>query len=621
MTMQLHIDGNRAVLTGKLDKRVLRLKSFEGRKVWLKAGGYSFEPTPFNLEQFADIFPDVKIEDARPSDESLFAALPAGSFDRGSYAPKTKPFPFQDHCLAAAGHPVSPRPVGLHAAPPPPNRGLEGLIQTQALDHEKPPLELAESPIIFNSLQEANSQKPHVFKAKLAEGVPAPAFAVFAETGTGKTKILIDMAGTLWCAGLIDAVLIISPKGVHEQWVKEQLPEHLGLPYHAQAISQKDKIKEWTPDKLAILSVNIDYVRLENGLKNCFAFIDGFKKRVLLILDESHKIKNYSSNRTETIQALGRACAFRRIATGTPIAKNLVDAFAQYYFLDKRILGQEYITTFKASYCVMGGFELSEVVDHKNVEQFYGRIAPYTFRITKEEADLQLPPKHYARHSFELSEEQRKHYVAMKRDMITQMDNGKLATVANAVAQLTRLQQIGCGFLVSGADKEKGIPGEIQPLKNARLEALQEVLESREGKCVVWARFDYDILAIREALGRECVTYYGATSPDARTNAKQRFLDPHSGIRFFVGNPAAGGTGLNLQGDCRTVVYYSNSFNAIDRWQSEDRVHRIGTKGAVTYIDLVATRSVDTKILNNLRDKKSISDLTFDEIRRLLAEE
>ena len=317
-----------------------------------------------------------------------------------------------------------------------------------------------------------------------------------------------------------------------------------------------------------------------------------------------------SAQITESVTALGRRCMYRRIATGTPIGKNLLDALSQYQFLDEGILGHRYKTSFLAEYCVMGGFENNTVIAHKNEEQFWAKVAPYTFRITKEEADLGLPPKVYDRH----------HYMALKADMITRLDNGELYTVSSAIALLVRLQQVACGFISIAGDEEAGIPDRIQYLKNNRLEALDTILREREGKTVVWARFNEDIKAISNHLGKECLEYYGATSTADRLIAKQRFLDPNDPARILVANPAAGGTGLNLQGDCRTVIYYSNSFDAINRWQSEDRVHRIGMKFPVTYFDLVAKNTIDSRILSNLRIKKSLADLALDDIRKMISD-
>ena len=50
--------------------------------------------------------------------------------------------------------------------------------------------------------------------------------------------------------------------------------------------------------------------------------------------------------------------------------------------------------------------------------------------------------------------------------------------------------------------------------------------------------------------------------------------------------------------------------------QSEDRAHRIGQEANVLYIDLVAAKTVDEKILKALRDKIEISSQVLGEQTR-----
>ena len=89
-------------------------------------------------------------------------------------------------------------------------------------------------------------------------------------------------------------------------------------------------------------------------------------------------------------------------------------------------------------------------------------------------------------------------------------------------------------------------------------------------------------------------------------------------MRFLIGNPAKGKEGHDLYA-ARTVIYYSNSFNLIDRLQSEDRAHRIGQEHPVNYIDLVANGTVDEHIIGALRDKFNIaSQITGDKMREWL---
>jgi len=116
------------------------------------------------------------------------------------------------------------------------------------------------------------------------------------------------------------------------------------------------------------------------------------------------------------------------------------------------------------------------------------------------------------------------------------------------------------------------------------------------------------------------VAYHGEVSNDARADAVERFQnDPK--IRYFVGQPQSGGIGLTLTA-ADYAVYYSNSFDLETRLQSEDRCHRIGTKNNVTYIDLEAPKTVDTKIIKALRSKKNLADvITKDPISLFLMDD
>ena len=141
-----------------------------------------------------------------------------------------------------------------------------------------------------------------------------------------------------------------------------------------------------------------------------------------------------------------------------------------------------------------------------------------------------------------------------------------------------------------------------------------------QGKIIIWATWTYDIRKIAEVLseqyGEESVaTYYGETPQDQRQEIVKQFQDPESNLRFFVGQPRTGGFGLTLTA-AKTVIYYSNSYDLETRLQSEDRAHRIGQEENVLYVDLVAARTVDEKILQALRDKIEISSQVLGEKAR-----
>ena len=138
-----------------------------------------------------------------------------------------------------------------------------------------------------------------------------------------------------------------------------------------------------------------------------------------------------------------------------------------------------------------------------------------------------------------------------------------------------------------------------------------EILEETDGKVIIWANYRHDIQKIQDELtrvyGEESVgTYHGDVTQDRRAEVINQFQDPDSSLRFFVGNTQTGGYGITLT-EANTVIYYSNNYDLEKRLQSEDRAHRIGQDSKVTYVDLVAPKTVDENIVKALRNKLNLA--------------
>tara|TARA_R100001591_G_C4338294_1_gene179986 strand:+ start:28 stop:822 length:795 start_codon:yes stop_codon:yes gene_type:complete len=259
----------------------------------------------------------------------------------------------------------------------------------------------------------------------------------------------------------------------------------------------------------------------------------------------------------------------------------------------------------------MGGFENRQIVSYQNVDELTRNIEGHSFRVLKKDC-LDLPSKIYQRYPVELSVKQRKVYDKLKKDFVTELGNAKIKA-PEAITRLLRLQQIVCGWFPSDDDIIK-----IED-NNPRLSALLDILSEIDSKVIIWARFRADIMAIEHALGDLAVAYHGNVSNDAREVAVDRFQnDPK--IKYFIGQPQSGGIGLTLTA-ADYAIYYSNSFDLETRLQSEDRCHRIGTKNNVTYIDIESPKTIDTKIIKALRDKKKLADIVTKDPMSIFLEE
>jgi len=446
-------------------------------------------------------------------------------------------------------------------------------------------------------------------------------FALFAEMGTGKSKILIDTVSMLYDRGNITGFLVVAPKGVYKNWETIELPKH--VPEHIlynvtvwdPGTSKKnlDRLDQCLKDddNLKIVVMNVEAFSTEKGLDFALKFLRA--KKVLMAVDESTTIKNGKAKRTKNIIRAGKAAAYRRVMTGSPITKTPMDLYTQCAFLDEWILGFGSFYSFQGRYCRMlrrsvGSHSFNQVVGYQNLDELSARLDKFSYRILKKDC-LDLPEKVYAKRLVQLTDEQARVYATVKKAAIAELE-GKTLTAQNVLTQIIRLQQICSGYF-------KADDGTVIEMKSDKFDELLGALEEVDGKVIIWANYTYDIQMIERALAKEygppsVRSYYGATTPDERQQIVKDFQDPDHPLRFFVGQPRTGGYGLTLT-EASTVIYFSNNYDLEVRLQSEDRAHRIGQRNNVTYIDIVTEGTVDEKILRALREKINVATMVLKE--------
>lgn len=252
------------------------------------------------------------------------------------------------------------------------------------------------------------------------------------------------------------------------------------------------------------------------------------------------------------------------------------------------------------------GRTIEVIVGFRELDKLKEMIAPITTRVTKQDAGLNLPPKLYSRLQFDMAVEQRRYYDKLRTEFMVELDSGALITAPLALTRILRLQQIACGYLPNPDDPENPKLFFDDDGKNPRLRLLLERLEDTPHQAIVWGRFTHDIDSICRALGPpKCARYDGEVTEKQKSEGLDRF---HAGkAKFMVAKTASMGVGLTLV-EAKSTFYYSNDFSLYRRLQSEDRNHRIGQTNPVGYYDLVATRSVDEKILKSLRENQEIAD-------------
>ena len=448
-------------------------------------------------------------------------------------------------------------------------------------------------------------------------------YALFCEMGTGKSKILLDNIAMLYDKGKINGALIVAPKGVYKNWIDQEIPTH--LPDHIQcrtfqwvapsSRTKEDKellsqLYEETRDpSLTLFVMNVEAFSSTPGLEQAEKFLMAY--RALMAIDESTTIKTPTAKRTKSIIAVSRYAYYKRIMTGSPVTKSPLDLYSQCEFLDPELLGHGSYYTFRARYANMqtinvSGRSVSIVRPHnsyRNLAELSDIVGQFSYRILKEDC-LDLPDKVYERRTIELTKEQKRAYDTMRTIALAEL-NDKVCSSMNVLTQLLRLHQITCGHL-------KADDGSIVHLKNNRLDELMSLLEETEGKVIIWANYVEDIKSIVKSLKKaygeaSTVEYHGGVKQSVRQRQIALFQEKNGPARYFVGNAQTGGYGITLTA-ANTVIYYSNNYDLEKRLQSEDRAHRIGQTGSVTYIDLVAEKTIDERIIKSLKNKVNIAN-------------
>ncbi len=441
-------------------------------------------------------------------------------------------------------------------------------------------------------------------------------WAYFMEMGTGKTKVTIDNIAYLYFQRKITTVLIIAPKSVYTNWETEieiHLPDVLKYKIFKWNIDKpKDYFKLEESKDLKIFLINVEALSTKRGFQACSQYL--IKNKLNFVaLDESTTIKNRSAKRTKNILALGKVSHIKRILTGSPITKSPLDLFTQCQFLSPELLGFNSYLAFRNRYAEMtdipvgSGRYISIPKYYKRLDELEEKMKTFATRIRKDQC-LDLKPKVRSKRYIELDGEGKKIYERLKHHALAIVEDSTIS-FSNKLTEIIKLHQVCNGFT-------KDDDGKILQLHKSKLNALQETLEETDGKVIIWANYLYNIHEIKNFLidkygSESTVSIYGEVSVEDRKTAVER-IQKDDKCRFLVGNPTTGGFGLTLTA-CNTVIYYSNSYNLEVRMQSEDRAHRMGQKGTVVYIDIVARGTLDEAIMKSLTSKGQIAAKTLGE--------
>ena len=323
----------------------------------------------------------------------------------------------------------------------------------------------------------------------------------------------------------------------------------------------------------------------------------------LIVVDESHRIKGFSTNTSKAMARLTPLCRRRVILTGTVMPHSPLDVYAQWRFLDPYAFDMTW-GQFKAKYAVLGGWMGKEVIGFKNLDEMQDVMARNAVVAKKADA-LDLPPTTDVTVPVNLSATEAKAYKEMKQSLAAALDSGVLASAPNRLTQMMRLRQVTSGFIVDDLDQ-------LTELGRAKAKVVRSIVHDNlagEKRIVVFAHFRHEIAALVESLaatGTEVAQVTGDTSPEERALIRKRFGSDEDTRLVLVAQMRTMSLAVNELVTASHAIYASMSLQRDDYIQSRDRLDRQGQTRPVTFWHAVVPGSVDEIILRSHRDRTSL---------------
>ena len=437
----------------------------------------------------------------------------------------------------------------------------------------------------------------------------------------------------------VDRILIVGPLSSFGPWELEYA-ECFGRKATCQRIGgmmSLEKKKEYFCSGNAELTL-ISYQSIASVVDDVRFFLK--QDRVMLVLDEAHKIKNTNGGvQARAIMSLADSATSRVVLTGTPAPNGYEDIYNLFHFI--------WPNHDVISYTIGQLRDMSKNNEDRRVSRLMDNISPYFIRIRK--SDLHLPPAtENPPIIVPMKESQRKIYDYIEQRFVEEAMNNPVDNYFKSTlvkAKMIRLQQAStnpallrapltqCAAeydldLSSCSVQDSAIMSEVMKFYNdetpakfdACLKLVQDLIYKGE-KVIIWAMFISNIESLSRFLSQKGVdnrVLYGATpvatdemDDDERELTREgivkQFHDPNCPYKVIIANAFAVAESISLHKACHNAIYMERSFNCAHYMQSKDRIHRYGlTKDVKTnYFYLLSEDSVDETVDTRLRIKES----------------
>lgn len=348
--------------------------------------------------------------------------------------------------------------------------------------------------------------------------------------------------------------------------------------------------------------------------------LDGFSAALaarkdikLVIVDEASAYKDASTARHAISRKVFGDRPYITMLTGTPTPNAPTDAFGLAKFVNNAFGKSK------------TGFQLETMIkvsDFKFVPQKDGyekarRLLTPAIRFALDEVwGDSLPPMMTQRRCVELTAEQKKHYVDLKRNLQVIARSGTAIPANNEAAARQKSIQISLGMIYDENHKTHVIDA------TPRYREIYEIINSTQRKVLVFVVITGALHLLLEYVRKQwkkdglpftCGFINGEVSPSKRPALINAF-ETDANFKVMFADPQAAGHGINQFVAADTIIWASATDKAELYTQGNARVRRPGQKYPSTCFQIVSNK-LEEEIFDRLEANTGMQGLMLQAIR------
>ena len=328
-----------------------------------------------------------------------------------------------------------------------------------------------------------------------------------------------------------------------------------------------------------------------------------------LMLDEAQRIKNSRSQAAVSVKGL--RARHRLCLSGTPLENHMGELWSLIDFVCPGLLGSE--KEFREHY----RNPIEKRQEAVMAEHLARRVRPFILRRTKQQVAKELPDKTETHLRVRLSGVQADLYETVRATMDSKLreaieKQGLARSQIMVLDALLKLRQVCCDprLIKAGRAESDGASVTAKAIPSAKMELLLDLLPTlvEDGRRILLFSQFTEMLSLIEAEVTKLKIPHLKLTGDTKDRGDLVMQFQNGDMPLFLISLKAGGVGLNLTA-ADTVILYDPWWNPAVEQQAIDRAYRIGQDKPVFVYKLLASGTVEDKMLELQARKAGLADM------------